>query len=154
MDKEKLDREFETMTDEAGLSKDEKNELSRRVNMKAIMYNPARIRKVCEHIAKHFKEKIEPNGYKGQVVVYDRECCLMYKAVLDELLQSQGLTRGVHYDVQAVLRDADGRTVRSESGGTLRPDVILHLDQNRDVIIDSKVSLAAFMEYVNASDEQ
>lgn len=86
VDKEKLDREFEAMTDEAGLSKDEKNELSRRVNMKAIMYNPARIRKVCEHIAKHFKEKIEPNGYKGQVVVYDRECCLMYKAVLDELL--------------------------------------------------------------------
>ena len=62
VDKEKLDHEFETMTNEAGLSKDETNELSRRVNMKAIMYNPARIRKVCEHIAKHFKEKIEPNG--------------------------------------------------------------------------------------------
>lgn len=92
VDKDKLDREFETMTDEAGLSKDEKNELSRRVNMKAIMYNPARIRKVCEHIAKHFKEKIEPNGYKGQVVVYDRECCLMYKEVLDELLGEEAST--------------------------------------------------------------
>jgi len=92
VDKEKLDREFETMTDEAGLSKNEKNELSRRVNMKAIMYNPARIRKVCEHIAKHFKEKIEPNGYKGQVVVYDRECCLMYKAALDELLGEEAST--------------------------------------------------------------
>jgi len=92
VDKEKLDREFEAMTDEAGLSKNEKNELSRRVNMKAIMYNPARIRKVCEHIAKHFKEKIEPNGYKGQVVVYDRECCLMYKAALDELLGEEAST--------------------------------------------------------------
>ena len=92
VDKDKLDREFDAMTDEAGLSRDEKNELSRRVNMKAIMYNPARIRKVCEHIAKHFKEKIEPNGYKGQVVVYDRECCLMYKAVLDELLGEDATT--------------------------------------------------------------
>ena len=92
VDKDKLDREFDAMTDEAGLSKDEKNELSRRVNMKAIMYNPARIRKVCEHIAKHFKEKIEPNGYKGQVVVYDRECCLMYKKVLDELLGEKATT--------------------------------------------------------------
>ena len=92
VDKEKLNREFDAMTDEAGLSKDEKNELSRRVNMKAIMYNPARIRKVCDHIAKHFKEKIEPNGYKGQVVVYDRECCLMYKAVLDELLGEEAST--------------------------------------------------------------
>lgn len=92
VDKDNLDREFESMTDEAGLSKEEKNELSRRVNMKAIMYNPARIRKVCEHIAKHFKEKIEPNGYKGQVVVYDRECCLMYKEVLDELLGEEAST--------------------------------------------------------------
>ena len=86
------DHQIAAMTDEAGLSRDEKNELSRRVNMKAIMYNPARIRKVCEHIAKHFKEKIEPNGYKGQVVVYDRECCLMYKAVLDELLGEDATT--------------------------------------------------------------
>ena len=92
VDKEKLDREFEAMTDEAGLTKDEKNELSRRVNMKAIMYNPSRIRKVCEHIAKHFRSKIEPNGYKGQVVVYDRECCLKYKAVLDELLGEDATT--------------------------------------------------------------
>ena len=92
VDKDKIDREFDAMTDAAGLSMDEKNELSRRVNMKAIMYNPARIRKVCEHIAKHFKEKIEPNGYKGQVVVYDRECCLMYKAVLDELLGEEATT--------------------------------------------------------------
>ena len=92
VDKDKLDREFDAMTEEAGLSREEKNELSRRVNMKAIMYNPTRIRKVCEHIAKHYKEKIEPNGYKGQVVVYDRECCLMYKEVIDELLGEEATT--------------------------------------------------------------
>ena len=92
VDKDKLDREFEAMTEEAGLTKDEKSELSRRVNMKAIMYDPKRIRKVCEHIVKHYKEKIEPNGYKGQVVVYDRECCLLYKQVLDELLGEEAST--------------------------------------------------------------
>lgn len=92
VDKEKLDREFDAMSERAGLSKADKSELARRVNMKAIMYNPTRIRKVCEHIAKHFKEKIEPNGYKGQVVVYDRECCLMYKNVLDELLGEDATT--------------------------------------------------------------
>lgn len=92
VDKEKLDEAFDEMTEEAGLSEAEKSELSRKVNMKAIMYNPKRIRKVCEHIAKHFKEKIEPNGYKGQVVVYDRECCLMYKEVLDELLGPDATT--------------------------------------------------------------
>ncbi|NBI11157.1 HsdR family type I site-specific deoxyribonuclease [Colidextribacter sp. OB.20] len=92
VNKDELDRVFEAMTDEAGLSREEKNELSRRVNMKAIMYNPARIRKVCEHIAKHFQSKIAPNGYKGQIVVYDRECCLMYKAILDELLGEDATT--------------------------------------------------------------
>ena len=92
VNKDELDRAFEAMTDEAGLSREEKNELSRRVNMKAIMYNPARIRKVCEHIAKHFQSKIAPNGYKGQIVVYDRECCLMYKTVLDELLGEDAST--------------------------------------------------------------
>lgn len=90
VDQDKLDAAFEHLTE--GMSEAERAELSARVNMKAIMYNPARIRKVCEHIAKHFREKIEPNGYKGQVVCYDRECCLMYKKVLDELLGPDATT--------------------------------------------------------------
>lgn len=90
VDQEKLDAAFEHLTE--GMSEAERAELSARVNMKAIMYNPARIRKVCEHIAKHFREKIEPNGYKGQVVCYDRECCLLYKQVLDELLGPDATT--------------------------------------------------------------
>ena len=76
------------------------------------------------------------------------------EAVLDELLRSQGLTPGVHYDVQAVLKDASGRTVYNEQGSMLRPAVILHLDESRDVIIDSKVSLSAFVDYVNAETEE
>ena len=75
------------------------------------------------------------------------------ETVLDELLTAQGLERGVHYDTQAVIRDAAGNTVTSEDGATLRPDVILHLDPKREVIIDSKVSLTAFIDYVNAENE-
>ena len=73
--------------------------------------------------------------------------------ILDELLESQGLTKGVHYDIQSSIRDAAGDVVRNDDEHSMRPDVILHLDQKRDVIIDSKVSLTAFMDYVNAQDE-
>lgn len=72
------------------------------------------------------------------------------ETVLDELLESQGLTRGIHYDTQSVIRNANGDTVKSADGSILRPDIILHLDKQREVIIDSKVSLTAFIDYVNA----
>lgn len=90
IDKEKLDQEFEALTE--GLTEEEKSELSKRVNMKAIMYERNRIQKVCKHIVQHFTTKIDPNGYKGQVVVYDRECCLMYKEELDKLLPPEAST--------------------------------------------------------------
>lgn len=84
IDKETVDREFDVLTQ--SLSQEEKAELSKRVNMQAIMYNEARIHKVCAHIAKHFTEKVRPSGYKAQVVVYDRPCCIKYKEELDKLL--------------------------------------------------------------------
>ena len=73
--------------------------------------------------------------------------------ILDELLESQGLTKGVHYEIQSSIRDSAGDVVRNVDDHGMRPDVILNLDQKRDVIIDSKVSLTAFMDYVNAEDE-
>ena len=85
--REQLDEEFEAMTE--NLTQEDRAELSKRVTMKAIMYDKSRIKKVCEHIAQHYKEKIEPNGYKGQIVVYDRECCLTYKEELDKILGSE-----------------------------------------------------------------
>ena len=76
------------------------------------------------------------------------------ETILDELLESQGLKRGIHYDTQPYIRDAAGNIIHTENGSTMRPDVILHLDQRREVIIDSKVSLTAFMDYSNATTEE
>ena len=90
VDKDTLDREFDVLTE--GLNDMERAELSSRVNMQAIMYDPKRIHKVCAHIARHYTEKVRPNGYKGQVVVFDRECCLKYKAELDKLLGERAAT--------------------------------------------------------------
>lgn len=74
--------------------------------------------------------------------------------VLTELLESQGLTEGIHYDTQPTLRDAAGNPIRSDNDRLLRPDVILHLDRERDVVIDAKVSLSAFLDYKNAESDE
>ena len=87
-----VDAEFDRMAKEAGLTREEKSDVARRVRMEAIMKSPERIAKVCEHIANHFLTKVDPNGFKGQVVCYDRECCVLYKKALDKLLGEYATT--------------------------------------------------------------
>ena len=78
---------------------------------------PDRIQKVCEHIARHYTEKIAPNGFKGQVVCYDRECCLLYKQELDRLLGEEATTvvmdtnndKADRYKAFRRDRDAEGK---------------------------------------------
>ncbi|MFE9495635.1 type I restriction endonuclease subunit R [Streptomyces collinus] len=82
---EALDAAFDSMAE--GLSKEEKRALARRASrMGALIKAPNRVRMVCEDIAQHFKTKVEPEGFKAQVVVFDQEACLLYKSQLDQLL--------------------------------------------------------------------
>ena len=75
----------------------------------------------------------------------------MGEIILGDLLASQGLTEGIHYEVQARLRDELGKPMKhDETGREMQPDVILHYPQGQDAIIDSKVSLVAYEKYVNA----
>ena len=75
----------------------------------------------------------------------------MGEIILGDLLSSQGLTEGIHYEVQARLRDEQGRPLKhDDTGREMQPDVILHYPQGQDVVIDSKVSLVAYQRYVNA----
>ena len=75
--------------------------------------------------------------------------------ILSELLEEQGLKPGVNFDVQKSLRDASGKSTESEEKGKrLIPDVVLHLEDKRDVVIDSKMSLTAFVDYQNAETEE
>ena len=75
----------------------------------------------------------------------------MGEIILGDLLSSQGLTEGIHYDVQARLRDEQGRPLKNDdTGREMQPDVILHYPQGQDAVIVSKVSLVAYERYVNA----
>ncbi len=66
--------------------------------------------------------------------------------VLERVLEQSALRKGVEYETQAVFRDAKNRFQR--------PDVIVHLPEGRDIIIDSKVSLVAWERYVSTEDEK
>ena len=72
---------------------------------------------------------------------------------LSQILEQMELERGLQYDTQETMRDAQGRTITSEEGSRLVPDAVLHFPDGRDVIIDSKMSFTAFVDYMNAEDE-
>ena len=79
----------------------------------------------------------------------------MGEIILGDLLASQGLTEGIHYEVQARLRDEMGRPLKNdETGKEMQPDVVLHYPQGQDAIVDSKVSLVAYEKYVNAESAE
>jgi DNA recombination protein RmuC len=65
--------------------------------------------------------------------------------ILERVLERSGLRKGVEYETQGSYRDSDNQL--------LRPDVVVHLPDHRNLIIDSKVSLLAYQEWVNTEDE-
>lgn len=85
IDKAALDAAYKDLT--GGLSDLDKDNLAKTAaKMAVLVKTPERIRKVCEDIVEHFQTKVEPNGFKGQIVTFDRESCLLFKAELDKLL--------------------------------------------------------------------
>lgn len=72
--------------------------------------------------------------------------------VLCTLLEQSGLSRGIHFDEQ-VTTDGNGITLRNESGRGLRPDVVVNLPDSRKMVIDSKVTLNAWLDVCSAQDE-
>ena len=72
---------------------------------------------------------------------------------LSQILEQMELERGLQYDTQETMRDAQGRPITSEEGRRMVPDAVLHFPDGRDVIIDSKMSFTAFVDYQNAEDE-
>lgn len=75
--------------------------------------------------------------------------------ILEGILEKSGLQKGIEYTIQQTT-DAAGHTLRNESGNLLRPDIVINYPNGRHIVIDSKVSLNAYVNYINSenADEQ
>jgi len=85
IDKDAIDQAYANLTGE--LSDLDKDHLAKTASKMAVLVKaPERIAGICTDIAHHYRAKVEPNGFKGMVVTFDQECCLLYKEALDQHL--------------------------------------------------------------------
>ncbi len=115
---------------------------SLREQLRMMMESNKEIGEKAESLANVLRRDNKVSGNMGEII-------------LGDLLASQGLTEGIHYEVQTRLRDEQGRPLKNDdTGKEMQPDVILHYPQGQDAVIDSKVSLVAYQRYVNAEDPE
>ncbi|MCB0745947.1 MAG: HsdR family type I site-specific deoxyribonuclease, partial [Ignavibacteriae bacterium] len=85
VDKETIDKAFAEFKESTALSDEEADALNKKsAKMAAFLKSPERVAKIVEDIAKHFKEKVEPHGFKAMIVTPDRYACVQYKEELDK----------------------------------------------------------------------
>lgn len=95
----------------------------------------------ANNLAKALKNESKTQGNWGELI-------------LENILEKSGLTEGEHYEKQSAIKDSKGNSIfHDETGSRLIPDIVVHYPNNKDLIIDSKVSLTAFVDYCNAADE-
>lgn len=75
------------------------------------------------------------------------------ETVLESLLENAGLVKDINYKAQ-FARDVSGRALTDEEGTRLRPDMLLLLPDSRNIIIDSKTSLSAYLEYCSSQTRE
>ncbi len=91
LDEGLLEKEFLSLRETEGISdiEDLNKILDRAVGIRSFLKTDDRVDKVAQFVAQHFKENVEPLGYKAFLVAVDREACALYKKALDEYLPTE-----------------------------------------------------------------
>jgi len=93
VDKETIDKAMAEFKDDTALSDEEADALNKKsAKMAAFLKSPERVSKIVEDIAKHFKEKVDPHGFKSMIVTPDRHACVQYKEELDNYFSENAST--------------------------------------------------------------
>ena len=90
VDKETIDKAMKTFKESTSLTDQEADALNKRsAKMSAFLKSPERVRKIVADIADHFKEKVDPHGFKAMIVTPDRHACVQYKEELDKYFDQE-----------------------------------------------------------------
>ncbi|TAN53152.1 MAG: DNA recombination protein RmuC [Methylococcaceae bacterium] len=122
--------EFRKKVDDMHLH-DAKDRASLRQEIQSLSSQTQIINQEAANLARALKGDRKAQGNWGEMI-------------LEKVLEQSGLRKGIEYDTQGSFRDADNRL--------LRPDVVVHLPEGKDIVVDSKVSLSAYERYANLDD--
>jgi len=88
LDKATIDQGYAELTD--SFTELDRDTLAKAAARMAVLVKaPERVHAIVADIVRHYREHVEPNGFKAQIVAYDRECCMLYKKALDEVLPAE-----------------------------------------------------------------
>lgn len=129
--------EFKTKVEET-YDKESKERFSLDARIRELVELNQRISQEASNLTKALKGDSKIQGDWGEMI-------------LESILEKSGLVKGREYFTQETLSDEDGKTLITEAGRKMRPDVIVVYPDQRRVVIDAKVSLTAYARYVEAT---
>lgn len=104
--------------------------------IKNLMQNSHQIHQTAENLTNALKGSVKAQGTWGE-------------SVLNHILEASGLREGAEYVIQG-----KGMSLKSETGSALKPDVIVNLPQSRHLVIDAKVSLIHYEQFIQSKDPE
>lgn len=124
-------KDFEKKVNEA-YDKELRDKISLREEVKKLYELNTKISQEANNLTKALKQDTQKQGSWGE-------------KILERILEQSGLKKGVEYETQFVTTNQDGATIK--------PDVIIHLPDDKHIIIDAKVSLVAYERFVNTDED-